>query len=412
MVKVSRQRSAELRNALLDAAAEELRRVGFDAMALTAIAGRCGMATSAIYNRFPTKTALVTALIDERLEPGLGVQLDVASTAFWSGATEEPSIDLDQMGVLAELLLAARHDPSLHESVHGFVRRHAEVALTARADAERRGSVRTGQDPRVQVLFRGARWIGSYLCGLASAPPDRGSRAIDELMRIALLDLPMDTPLPPDEPSARRIAPSMPTRSRSAQDELGSALVDAAADVFAEKGFEAATVADIARRAGLTTGAIYNRFDGKADLMNEVIINEIGPNAQNRSFDLVGTLAASTKLSNAALDVIIDRFDDDTNVRDRGLRLASRDAARREPHVAAVVGPFQDMALMAMADFVRTAQGEGLIRADVDPEAVVWWVMVNPLGISLLRGVFPDLRLHDWAPTYATALEVLRTPAH
>ena len=67
MVKVSRQRSAELRIELLDAAAAELRRVGYDAMALTAVAGNCGLATSAIYNRFPTKEALVDALLIERI---------------------------------------------------------------------------------------------------------------------------------------------------------------------------------------------------------------------------------------------------------------------------------------------------------------------------------------------------------
>mgnify|MGYP006271095121 CR=1 FL=1 len=410
MVKVSRQRSAELRIELLDGAAAELRRVGFDAMALTAIATRCGMATSAIYNRFPTKAALVAALIAERIEPCLGNQVDRAASDFWSGTSDPSPIDLDQLGVIAELLLAARHDATIREPVHGFIRRHCEIALDARAQGESRGLVRSGQDPRVQVLFRAARWIGNYVCGLASAPPERGSMAIDELMRRTLLDLPTDTPLPIEEPSSRRVAPPMPTRDDHTHDAICAALVDAAADVFADKGYEAATVSDIARRAGLTTGAIYNRFDGKADLMTEVIINEIGPNAQHRGFDLIGTLAASSQLSNAALDVILEHFDDDTNVRDRGLRLASRDAARREPQVAAVIGPIQDNVMVSMADFVRTAQGEGLIRHDVDPEAVVWWVVANPLGISLLRGVFPELRIDDWAPTYATALEILRTP--
>ena len=45
----------------------------------------------------------------------------------------------------------------------------------------------------------------------------------------------------------------------------------AAAEVFAEKGYEGAGVAEIARRAGFTTGAIYSRFAGKADLLAEAI---------------------------------------------------------------------------------------------------------------------------------------------
>ena len=49
-----------------------------------------------------------------------------------------------------------------------------------------------------------------------------------------------------------------PTRDR---------LVAAAADVFADKGYDGAGVQEIARRAGFTTGAIYGRFRGKSELL-------------------------------------------------------------------------------------------------------------------------------------------------
>ena len=49
-------------------------------------------------------------------------------------------------------------------------------------------------------------------------------------------------------------------------------LVMVAAEVFpAETGYEGAGVAEIARRAGFTTGEIYSRFAGKADLLAEAI---------------------------------------------------------------------------------------------------------------------------------------------
>ena len=37
--------------------------------------------------------------------------------------------------------------------------------------------------------------------------------------------------------------------------------------MFAEKGYAGAGVAEIARRAGVTTGAIYSRYRGKDDLL-------------------------------------------------------------------------------------------------------------------------------------------------
>lgn len=44
-------------------------------------------------------------------------------------------------------------------------------------------------------------------------------------------------------------------------------ILDAAAAVFAEKGFHRATTKEIARAAGVSEGTIYNYFDSKADLL-------------------------------------------------------------------------------------------------------------------------------------------------
>src|SRR6185295_18910451 len=48
-------------------------------------------------------------------------------------------------------------------------------------------------------------------------------------------------------------------------------LLDAAARVFAEKGYEGAKVDEIARTAGLSTGAIYAHYENKSDLLLEAI---------------------------------------------------------------------------------------------------------------------------------------------
>jgi AcrR family transcriptional regulator len=55
------------------------------------------------------------------------------------------------------------------------------------------------------------------------------------------------------------------------------ALVGAAADVFLRRGFQAATLREIAAEAGMTTGAIYSNFDGKADLFLAVLQEKLDP---------------------------------------------------------------------------------------------------------------------------------------
>ena len=49
--------------------------------------------------------------------------------------------------------------------------------------------------------------------------------------------------------------------------ETRERLLRAAADVFAERGYDGARVADIAAAAGVSTGAMYAHFASKADLL-------------------------------------------------------------------------------------------------------------------------------------------------
>src|SRR5438477_13074821 len=48
-------------------------------------------------------------------------------------------------------------------------------------------------------------------------------------------------------------------------------LIAAAIEVFAEQGYEGARLQDIARTAGLTTGAVYANFRGKNELLSAAI---------------------------------------------------------------------------------------------------------------------------------------------
>ena len=63
----------------------------------------------------------------------------------------------------------------------------------------------------------------------------------------------------------------MPTSPDPIREQLIEArraqILDAAAAVFAEKGFHRATTKEIARAAGVSEGTIYNYFDSKADLL-------------------------------------------------------------------------------------------------------------------------------------------------
>ncbi|MHB8463807.1 MAG: TetR/AcrR family transcriptional regulator [Acidimicrobiales bacterium] len=69
------------------------------------------------------------------------------------------------------------------------------------------------------------------------------------------------------------------TRERRRQ-QTRDVLIAAATEVFAERGYERASLEEIAERAGFTRGAIYKNFDGKEELffavtdrLNEQVID-------------------------------------------------------------------------------------------------------------------------------------------
>jgi AcrR family transcriptional regulator len=66
-------------------------------------------------------------------------------------------------------------------------------------------------------------------------------------------------------------APGM-TRRAMAKQRTRQRLLGAARRLFMSRGYEAATIRDIASEADLSTGAVFASFSDKADLFNEVII--------------------------------------------------------------------------------------------------------------------------------------------
>lgn len=58
-----------------------------------------------------------------------------------------------------------------------------------------------------------------------------------------------------------------PAARRALSEERRKQILAAAIKVFAAKGFERATIAEIAREAGLAEGSIYNYFKNKGDLL-------------------------------------------------------------------------------------------------------------------------------------------------
>jgi AcrR family transcriptional regulator len=167
-----------------------------------------------------------------------------------------------------------------------------------------------------------------------------------------------------------------PTRDR---------LLAAAAEVFAEKGYDRAGVQEIARRAGFTTGAIYGRFRGKADLLLAAI--------EAQSHDEFEELFARRHLEGRLTDIIAtlgshlvtEEFDSG-----QALLLEAFVAGRREPELASMLREAMEERSGEMSALIDEAKRSGAIDPALDSFSIVRFCHAVGLGFLLFGALGLD----------------------
>jgi TetR/AcrR family transcriptional regulator, repressor for uid operon len=165
-------------------------------------------------------------------------------------------------------------------------------------------------------------------------------------------------------------------------DDTAARLVRAAIEVFAEKGYDGAGVAEIARRAGMTTGAIYSRFSGKAELLTEAI----GASSSNELERLFARSEYQGRVTDllAAVGTQLVTEELDTN---RALLLEAFAAGRRDPELAEVLRTRLTVTTVELGELVEESRANGLIDDEIDTAAVVQFAQAVGLGFVLLEAV-------------------------
>jgi len=173
-----------------------------------------------------------------------------------------------------------------------------------------------------------------------------------------------------------------PTTADATRDRL----LEAAAAVFAEKGYDRAGVQEIARRAGLTTGAIYGRFAGKADLLQAAI--------ESHTTDELDELFAQHRFEGHASDILrtvgshlVMADCPDADHAEGALLLEAFVAARRDPEVRAQLERLIEDRASVLADLVEEAKLDGSIDSDLDTTSLVRFCHAVGLGFLLYDAI-------------------------
>ena len=183
---------------------------------------------------------------------------------------------------------------------------------------------------------------------------------------------------------------------RSGDDEIRAALIDAAAQVFAEEGYSGARVQSIAERAGMTTGAMYNRFSGKSELLLEAL--------DLHTSKLVNELATAELSATDLLETVgVALLDDQSPA--SALLLEAFMAARREEDIADRLRPRLADERARLAKLVDADKGDGVIHDELDTNAVVTFCQSVSLGMRMLSVIdveMPDP--HAWQKVISVLL--------
>ncbi len=156
-------------------------------------------------------------------------------------------------------------------------------------------------------------------------------------------------------------------------------LLAAAAEVFAERGFDGAGVAEIARRAGVTTGAIYGRYAGKAELLLAAL--------EAHTSDEFDALFADHRFIGRMEDIIsvagANLVADDESPTGSALLAEAFMAARRHPEVAALMRAHVDERAARLATIIDLAKAGGGIDPSLDTDALVAFCHAVGFGFLL-----------------------------
>jgi TetR/AcrR family transcriptional repressor of uid operon len=203
--------------------------------------------------------------------------------------------------------------------------------------------------------------------------------------------------------------PREPTLDPGADDDdpLGARLLAAATVEFAERGYAGARVAEIARRAGVTTGAIYSRFRGKNELLGHALAA-----ATSGEFD---ALFADHRFQGRMEDILliagshlVDRTDSPTP----GMLLESFAAARHEPAVADLLRRGMGERRRRLAEIIEAAKAGGGIDEALDTAALVTFCHAVGLGFLLLEVLDAPLPAgDDWEALIERLVSAVGSPA-
>jgi AcrR family transcriptional regulator len=179
-------------------------------------------------------------------------------------------------------------------------------------------------------------------------------------------------------------------------------LLKAAAEVFAEKGFEKASLRTIASRAGVTSAAVYRHFAGKADLLLGVVEQAI------HAMPLAERVEGGDVLVPRDFARLIASYAGPGFASLRRLAIEIHAAASRDPDAGRLLRSLNERVHRNLSAKLVECADAGHLPEALDADRVASLLVVLIMGLAHLETLAPD-RIGDetWLEFLETAVAEL-----
>lgn len=372
-----------------ESAARSVRTVGVDQMALTRVAADAGFSSGVIYARCDDRSELVVLAWEKSFWPMLSEILSpLVDAVLTNDATQVPHISslfeasssrdaVPDLGSAMEIIVASRRDEVIAE----VIQRDILGLLDDRGvGPSTDGSNRQAVVSALATLF-GAALLNSVY--------DQGT--VNPINPTALLELftrAVRTASKPTKPAGAQPAPA-PYSFPSTRDDIRDALIAASEYVIARSGVHRATVSRIARRAGVSVGAIYGLYENKEALVADCLDVLFPPQLANDGKQWSQVFTAQDQ--RAVVTEILTQYMSPSFTQWRRFRLESLIAARHSAAIAAQLGQY---AVNTQEILLRASQ-QAPTHAAIRPETGLS-ARASVIGLSIVEIIDPTICNLNW----------------
>lgn len=169
-------------------------------------------------------------------------------------------------------------------------------------------------------------------------------------------------------------------------------ILDAAAELFAEKGVGNATMQEIAEEAGLSAGAIYRYFDGKDELLQAFFKHCVAEGPVTLINQAAPEGATTIEWLQAAAHAVRDMWAQHESEKMIGEIETMLAAARNPDDVGILMRQAHEQVCGAIEEIIKTGQAKGEISGELDAHGMAMTLHAAVYGFGMMSLNAPEHR--------------------